>query len=139
MILTVSKSVAQVEKLGHFLHWILTLFAIAMELEQKAQFQPEDVVLTGGSCFTQVLSVLLLMPYSRSSCGYDFPSALYKSTICCFNSRVYDFWFFAMLNISFAISLAIIDGSTFSAHTYILTPRIIKSEHSNINLNVIRF
>ena len=110
-----------------------------MELEQKAQFQPEDVVLTGGSCFTQVLSVLLLMPYSRSSCGYDFPSALYKSTICCLNSRVYDFWFFAMLNISFAISLAIIDGSTFSVHTYILTPRIIKSEHSNINLNVIRF
>ena len=26
--------------------------------------------LTGGSCLTQVLSVLLLMPYSRSGCIY---------------------------------------------------------------------
>ena len=33
-----------------------------------------------------------------------------------------DFWFFAMLNISFALSLDSIDYSTFPVHTYILTP-----------------
>ena len=33
-----------------------------------------------------------------------------------------DFWFFAMLNISFALSLDSIDCSTFPVHTYILTP-----------------
>ena len=29
--------------------WILTLFAIAMELEQKSQIQPEDVIRGGTS------------------------------------------------------------------------------------------
>lgn len=82
-------------------------------------------ILTEVSCFIHVLSVLLPMPYSRFNCGYDFPPALYKSTICCLNSGVYRFWFFATLNISFVISIAIIDGSTFSVHTYILTPTTI--------------
>ena len=31
-------------------------------------------------------------------------------------------WFFAMLNISFTLSIAIIDRSTFCVHSYILTP-----------------
>lgn len=78
--------------------------------------------LIGDSCFTQLLSVLRFMPYSRSSFGYEVPQALYRSTICCLNSGVYDFWFFAMLNISFALSFAIIGCSTFRVHTYILTP-----------------
>lgn len=43
--------------------------------------------------------------------------------IGCLNSGVYCFWFFAMLNISFALSLAIIGCSTFCVHAYILTPK----------------
>ena len=44
--------------------------------------------LMGENCFTQLLSVLRFTPYSRSSCGYEVPPALYRSTICCLNSGV---------------------------------------------------
>ncbi len=42
----------------------------------------------GESCFTQPLIVLRFTPYSRSSCGYEVPPELYRSTICCLNSGV---------------------------------------------------
>ena len=41
-----------------------------------------------------------------------------------------DFWFFAMLNISFALSLDSIDCSTFPVHTYILTPFLSNQKQS---------
>lgn len=37
--------------------------------------------------------------------------------------RSVGFWFFTMLNISFALSLDSINCSTFPVHTYILTPK----------------
>ena len=108
-----------------------------MEIRAKAQFQPEDVVLTGavvypGAGGTSADAIFTFQLWIRFSVG------VIQINNLLFELQSIRFWFFAMLKF-FAISLAIIDGSTFSAHTYILTPRIIKSEHSNINLNVIRF
>lgn len=38
--------------------------------------------LMGESCFTRLLRVLRFTRYSRLSCGYEIPPALYRSTIC---------------------------------------------------------
>ena len=60
-----------------------------------------SVVITGARFLIHVETVPFGMPYSLLSSVTPLPALQCRSTICCLNSGVYDFWFLAIVLNSF--------------------------------------
>ena len=65
---------------------------------------------------------IIIISYMSVSFIISFLALGTEITLPCLFMYAVNFWFFAMLNISFALSFYSIGCSTFSVHTYILTP-----------------